>query len=1364
MADSHTSSTTRGGVEAEERTRAKDDALHPSSDKTDGDKGADKSKKDNKGKTALQLALEDPQLQDLDPHQAKIIAEQIAVEDRESASFISLFRLHTRFELFLNAVGLVFAVAGGVAQPSLALFFGELTNSFARYTIASENLASDPLNGALLLEQARQQLSDDVNKNALRLLYVMIGMFFAVYIGTMTWMWTGEKAVRRLRQNYLAASLRQNIAFQEKEGGGAITTRIETDMSLMQAGMSEKIAIVAMYIGMFFGGLVIGLVKNWRLALVISVVIPLAGGGAGSFSAKFKRQQLDATAEGAQVAEEAISSVRSVVAFGMQKVLERLYDTPNQICLRLGIINGKWNAGVQAFFWAVFYAVYALAVWYGTTLILQGRSDAGTIVAVLDSVLLGAFALMQMAPSLVVVSNALGAAPGIFITLDRVPCIDSSSEAGLKPPKVDGLIEFKGVQFIYPSRSGVKVLHGFDAVFSPGKMTALVGASGSGKSTVVGLLERFYDPVEGSVKLDGVELNDLNVKWLRNQIGLVSQEPTLFATTIAGNIEHGLIGSRFEHESADQKRARVIEAAKLANADGFISKLPQGYDSQIGERGMLLSGGQKQRIAIARAIISDPKILLLDEATSALDSASEAIVQDALDRAAAGRTTVSIAHRLSTIKQADQIIVLTAGHILESAMSSSEGTAHQLLLRDPEGPYSKLVGAQALREAAVGPEVVASTATKDPDAVVTKDPTAEDDFDVVATFKQGEGDLEAGKEEQGEKRYNLVYLLHRLAGLNREQWMVYVWGLIGAAISGATYPAFSLVFSTAIDVFSDTDRGTLRSGGDRMALWVFVIAIIAAISSFAQYYAFSVASERLAAKLRTLIFRSLLRQDMAYFDRDDHGTGPLTSAISSWPEKINGLLGATAGLVFQSLSTILVGIIIALVYAWKVSLVGIACLPFTLSSGFMETYLIFMRDDKSRSFYASSAQMAAEAAAAVKTVQALTREKDVCDKYSALLETPTRQNLRFSLYSQAFYSLAISSSLGVVALMFWFGAQELMKGNINQRDFFVSIFAIVLGSIQAGVVFAFAPQISSARGATASLVNLIDAQPKLPTGDDFDFDSAASSPSPGNEKEKEKGTGVTGDVALEKVHFRFPTRPHVPVLQGLDVEVKPGQFIALVGASGCGKSTTIQLIERFYDPLAGRILIDSSPLPSLHLPTYRRSVALVSQEPTLYSGSVRFNVALGLAGAGVDPEEVSLEEVKRACREANLEEFVEGLPEGYETSVGGKGTQLSGGQKQRVAIARALIRNPKILLLDEATSALDSASERIVQAALDKATAARDRTTIAIAHRLSTVQGADCIFVVDGGRIVERGTHWELVAKKGIYAELVSQQTLSPMA
>lgn len=386
----------------------------------------------------------------------------------------------------------------------------------------------------------------------------------------------------------------------------------------------------------------------------------------------------------------------------------------------------------------------------------------------------------------------------------------------------------------------VQVLYNFNGIFPPGKMTALVGGSGSGKSTIIGLLERFYDPVGGVVKIDGIPIKEWNIRYLRNQIGLVSQEPVLFATTVAGNIEHGLIGSRFENETAEQKRARVIEAAKLANADGFITALPLGYDTLVGERAMLLSGGQKrecslslslrikpvltcplaglaERIAIARAIVSDPKILLLDEATSALDTNSETIVQDALDRASAGRTTVTIAHRLSTIRDADQIIVLTAGHILESAMSTETAKAHEILLENPDGAYSKLVNAQRLREMeeAEGGDDSSSVAGSVEQPALPGELTREQldemarqekpQFETLKRTGTGRSlasqalekrqlDLEAAGGEQHVKR-NFPYLIKRMFIINRDQWKEYTLGFCFAVASGCVYPVFGACLS-----------------------------------------------------------------------------------------------------------------------------------------------------------------------------------------------------------------------------------------------------------------------------------------------------------------------------------------------------------------------------------------------------------------------------------------------------------------------------------------------------------------------------------------------------------------------------------------
>jgi ATP-binding cassette subfamily B (MDR/TAP) protein 1 len=298
------------------------------------------------------------------------------------------------------------------------------------------------------------------------------------------------------------------------------------------------------------------------------------------------------------------------------------------------------------------------------------------------------------------------------------------------------------------------------------------------------------------------------------------------------------------------------------------------------------------------------------------------------------------------------------------------------------------------------------------------------------------------------------------------------------------------------------------------------------------------------------------------------------------------------------------------------------------------------------------------------------------------------------------------------------------------------------GAIQAGNVFAFVPDISSAKGAGAAIIKLIDSIPEI------DAEST--------EGKHISGETVRGQIRFENIHFRYPTRPGTRVLRGLSFKIEPGTYVALVGASGCGKSTVIQLIERFYDPLSGQVLLDNEPINEFNVQEYRKQLALVSQEPTLYAGTIRFNILLG----AIKPEsEVTQEEIEAVCRNANVLDFIKSLPNGFDTEVGGKGSQLSGGQKQRIAIARALLRNPKVLLLDEATSALDSNSEKVVQAALDQA--AKGRTTIAIAHRLSTIQNADCIYFIKEGRVSEAGTHDELLSLKGDYYEYVQLQALS---
>ncbi|KAK0457582.1 P-loop containing nucleoside triphosphate hydrolase protein [Desarmillaria tabescens] len=1265
-------------------------------------------------------------------------------------SFTELFRFSTKFELLIDAIALVAAAAAGAAQPLMTLLFGNLTNEFVIFQSVVNQADQGDQQAINDLPAAAASFRHVASKDALYLVVIGISMFVCTYFYMYVWVYTAEINAKRIRERYLRAVLRQDIQFFDKVGAGEVATRIQTDTHLVQQGMSEKVALVVTCLSAFATGFILAYIRSWRLALALTSLLPciaITGAVMNKAISKYMQLSLKHIANAGSIAEEVISTIRTVQAFGTQGILSGLYDQHIEKSKVVDVKSAIWLGGSLSILFFCVYSSYALAFSFGTTLILRGDADAGIVINVFMAILTGFFSLVLLAPEMQAITHGQGAAAKLYATIDRVPDIDSADPSGEKPETVFGEVTLEDVQFNYPSRPDIQVVKGISLTFQAGKIAALVGASGSGKSTVISLIERFHDPLSGVVKFDGRDLKSLNLRWLRSQIGLVSQEPTLFATTIRGNIEHGLIGTKYENASEEEKFALIKEACVKSNADGFITKLHLGYDTMVGERGFLLSGGQKQRVAIARAIVSDPRILLLDEATSALDTQSEGIVQDALEKAVAGRTTITIAHRLSTIKDADIIFVMGDGLVIE------QGT-HQELLQREGGAYARLVQAQRLRESDEVAAVAADADDRDDEPKDMEKAAHEE----VPLGRRNTGQslasqiLEQKKKEQKdtkEPEHSMYYLFKRMGKINRSQWRKYFLGTIFATMTGMAYLAFGIVYAKAIHGFSFTGS-ELRHSGDRNALWFFIIAIISTLSIGMQNYLFRSSAAALMAKLRSLNFKAILRQDIEYFDRDEHSTGGLVSNLSENPQKVFGLAGATLA-ASQSISTLIVGSILGLIFIWKVGLVGIAVTPLLVSMGYIRLRVVVLKDQKNKKAHESSAQLACEAAGAIRTVASLTREDDCCNQYSESLEEPLCKSNRTAIWSNMLYAFSQSTIFFCIALVFWYGAALVSRREFSTFDFFVGLMSTMFGAIQAGNVFAFVPDVSSAKGAGSDILRLLDSVPKI--------DSEST-------KGKKVDTAkAQGHIHLENVHFRYPTRPGIRVLWELTLQVEPGTYIALVGASGSGKSTVIQLIERFYEPLAGEIYMDGIPIEEYNVQEYRKQIALVSQEPTLYAGTIRFNILLG----AIKPwDEVTQEEIEAACRDANILDFIQGLPEskfftrgrsGFDTEVGGKGSQLSGGQKQRIAIARALLRNPKVLLLDEATSALDSNSEKVVQAALDQA--AKGRTTVAIAHRLSTIQNADRIYFIKEGRVSESGTHDQLINRKGDYYEYVQLQALS---
>jgi ABC-type multidrug transport system fused ATPase/permease subunit len=541
-----------------------------------------------------------------------------------------------------------------------------------------------------------------------------------------------------------------------------------------------------------------------------------------------------------------------------------------------------------------------------------------------------AFSIGNASPYFSDVATALGSAKNLYTAIDRKPLIDVTSTTGKTLPssELEGHIEFKNVSFNYPTRPDVQVLKNFTLKIEPNKTVALVGSSGSGKSTIVGLLERFYDPIEGEILIDGIPIKDWNLKTLRGFIGLVGQEPVLFQDTIKQNIAWGKITEGDKGVSLEE----IIEVCKKSNAYDFINELPNKYDTLVGEKGALLSGGQKQRIAIARALIKNPPILLLDEATSALDTESERLVQDALDNASSNRTTIVIAHRLSTIKNADKIVVMHKGEIKEV------GKHDELIAK--KGVYYDLVRAQELKtlkekgEIKEGEEVL-----EDDDSINSEDNILNND-EVTITFDETTQlrrtitatksikSIEEEVKEKEEKYKHTKAPFSRLLKLNKPELLLIIIGTIASAINGAVFPLFAILFSAILNTFSKVDHPDELKREANLYSGLFVaIGIGVFIAEFFKNTSFMLSSERLSKRIRIMTFDHLMKQEVAFFDNEDNGTGILTAKLAVDATKVEGLTGSLMGNIIQTVVTIALGLGLAFAHGWKLTLVVVAAAP-----------------------------------------------------------------------------------------------------------------------------------------------------------------------------------------------------------------------------------------------------------------------------------------------------------------------------------------------------------------------------------------------------------------------------------------------------
>ena len=1225
---------------------------------------------------------------------------------------INLFKMYGHLFEPIDWLFLVFAIIGsigaGISMPIMSYFTSDVYSDVGN---TSESVTAEDI--ALMREVVEDTMEDQIKKQ----LICGAVSFVCNFLSVCFWSLIGNRCCYNLKKKYFTTILAQEQGWFDSNNAFEFATKVQAQLEQVEQGIGDKVGLVITMVSQCIVGFIFAFIASWKLTLVMLCVAPII-----LFFTMFLMLALRKgivlarktweTAGG--IAEEMLYNIKTVASFAnFEYELKRFYEKV-EVVWNIDLINScKLGFSVGFIIFFLNLCIF-IAFIYGRTLIKKdyntnkGRDfTGGDVISAAFCTLMGIAGIGMIAPNIKTIRESCSAASDYFNLYERRPEMDLSQSTE-KPPldNIHGLIEFKGVDFYYPSDPNKRlILNGIDLLFEPGKKVALVGESGCGKSTTVNLIERLYDICGGELLIDGLDIRKYDIRYLRGLIGYVQQEPVLFNTSIRDNLIFGREEQLNEIGNIDQL---IQEACDDAYASEFINNLPDGLNYVVGIKGSKLSGGQKQRLAIARAILAKPKILILDEATSALDNKSEKEVQRALDNISQKSvTTVIIAHRLSTIKNADLIYACRGGKVLE------QGNHKQLL--EKGGYYAGLVRSQLAHD-----EI--ETQNKQEEIIRKKTSIKRRNTDEEVQFEHKDKEISLKESDIPVRPCNVF---RELSDFKLDIGLA----CLGATILGCLSPVNGLIMAKAINALNSKYQTIRYDDGLKYAFIFLAFAFLQGIGNCLMIWKFMSLGQTLARIYRKKLLKKYLSLHLSYFDVNENSPGSLLTRMSIDTMELNQMLNSILGVSVQCGVVLIVGLIIGCYYEYRLTLIDFCFVPFIVAANVIRRGMMQGTSKKGVKANVEAGGILSECVINTKTIFSFNFQPSAIRMYLNAIEFVRQQFYRDAFISGFFVALGNFASFAANAAVFALAKKYILDGSLDSEDMAVAM----------SVVTTCAQGISNGMGNLGNLKKALVAYKSIY--------STLDTPSliPPYERDNEgkvSAMNIKGKIELRHVYFAYPTRPENVILKDVSLVINPGEQAAFVGYSGSGKSTIIQLLNRFYDVEEGKgeVLIDDVNIKDYNLYELRKKVG---QEPTLFRISVLENVRYGNLNA-------TDEQCIEAAREANIMKFFtpdrmnEVIGENKkDEAVGTKKDPVSGGEKQRLAIARAFLKNPTILLLDEATSALDKDSELEVQKSLDKLS--KNRTSVSIAHRLSTIEGCDKIFVLENGRLVEQGTHEELM-------------------
>ncbi|CAA9988605.1 multidrug resistance protein, putative [Plasmodium knowlesi strain H] len=1369
-------------------------------------------------------------------------------------------------------------------------------------------------------------LGENVDDIIFSLVLIGIFQFVMSFISSFCMDIVTTKILKTLKVEFLKSVFYQDGQFHDNNPGSKLTSDLDFYLEQVNAGIGTKFLTIFTYTSAFLGLYFWSLFKNARLTLCVTCVFPLIYicGVICNKKAKInKKTSLLYNNNTMSIIEEALVGIRTVVSYCGEHTILKKFNLSEKLyskymlkanfmeSLHIGMING------------FILASYAFGFWYGTRIIISDLSNAqsnndfhgGSVISILLGVLISMFMLTIVLPNITEYMKSLEATNSLYEIINRKPLVENNNDG--KKLKDIKKIQFKNVRFHYDTRKDVEIYKDLNFTLTEGKTYAFVGESGCGKSTILKLIERLYDPTEGDIIInDSHNLKDINLKWWRSKIGVVSQDPLLFSNSIKNNIKYSLYSLKDLEYLSDQlnedgsasqdgldkrnscrakcagdlndmmkttdsdgliharKNYNIIDDSEVVNVSkkvlihDFVSALPDKYETLVGSNASKLSGGQKQRISIARAIIRNPKILILDEATSSLDNKSEYLVQKTINnlKGNENRITIIIAHRLSTIRYANTIFVLSnrekgnrstvdvdiigedptkdnkenkqkngkKGDTNKNEKMSNAGSyiieqgTHDALMKNKNGIYYTMINNQ---------KVSSKTSNnndndKDSDmkSSVYKDSERGYDPDEMnGNTKNGNesasdkksnkmSDENASSKNAGGKLSFLRNLFKRKPKAPNNLRMVYreifsykkdvVIIALSIIVAGGLYPMFALLYAKYVSTLFDF--ANLEANSNKYSLYILVIAIAMFISETLKNYYNNVIGEKVEKTMKHRLFENILYQEISFFDQDCHAPGLLSSHINRDVHLlktglVNNIVIFTHFIVLFIVSMIMSFYFCPIVAAVLTGTYFIFMRVFAIRARLSAnkdvekkginqpgTVFLYNNDDE---IFKDPSFLIQEAFYNMNTVIIYGLEDYFCKLIEKAIDYSNKGQKRKTLVNSMLWGFSQSAQLFINSFAYWFGSFLIRRGTIEVDDFMKSLFTFLFTGSYAGKLMSLKGDSENAKLSFEKYYPLIMRKSNIDVRDNGGI--------------RIKNTNdIDGKIEIMDVNFTYMSRPNVPIYKDLTFSCDSKKTTAIVGETGSGKSTVMSLLMRFYDlkndhhivfknehtddvnnekkeqgdeeqnvgmknvnefsltkegshgdnsavfKNSGKILLDGVDICDYNLKDLRNLFSIVSQEPILFNMSIYENIKFG-------KEDATREDVKRACKFAAIDEFIESLPNKYDTNVGPYGKSLSGGQKQRVAIARALLREPKILLLDEATSSLDSNSEKLIEKTIVDIKDKADRTIITIAHRIASIKRSDKIVVFNnpdrtGSFVQAEGTHEELLSvQDGVYKKYV---------